>query len=85
MIVPLKLGKNVLGCIEVANKRGIQEFTDQDLESLRIISDNVSGGIISYEMRQQTLKREIDEDIKYQKGLLNESYNQFLAPILTDI
>jgi|LauGreDrversion4_2_1035121.scaffolds.fasta_scaffold66538_2 GAF domain-containing protein len=65
MIVPLKLGKNVLGCIEVANKRGIQEFTDQDLESLRIISDNVSGGIISYEMRQQTLKREIDEDIKY--------------------
>ena len=55
----------MLGCIEVANKRGIQEFTDQDLESLRIISDNVSGGIISYEMRQQTLKREIDEDIKY--------------------
>ena len=23
MIVPLKLGRNVVGCIEVANKRGI--------------------------------------------------------------
>ena len=36
-------------------------------------------------MRQQTLKREIDDDLKNQKGLLNESYNQFLAPILADI
>jgi GAF domain-containing protein len=65
MIVPLKLGRNVVGCIEVANKRGTQEFTDQDLEALRVICDQVAGGLISFEMRQQTLKREIDEDVKY--------------------
>lgn len=55
------------------------------MESLKAISEQVAGGIISYEMRQQTLKREIDEELKYQKGLLNESYNQFLAPILADV
>ncbi len=52
MVLPLKLGRNVVGCIEVANKRGTQEFTDQDLESLKVISEQVAGGIISYEMRQ---------------------------------
>jgi hypothetical protein len=30
LIVPLKLGRNVVGCIEVANKRANQEFTEQD-------------------------------------------------------
>jgi hypothetical protein len=30
IVVPLKLGRNVVGCIELANKRGIQEFTEQD-------------------------------------------------------
>lgn len=30
LIVPIKLGSNAVGCIELANKRGIQDFTDHD-------------------------------------------------------
>jgi hypothetical protein len=45
----------------------------------------VAAGLISFEMRQQSLKKEIDDENKYLKGLLNESYNQFLAPILADV
>ena len=51
MVVPLKLGRNVVGCIEVANKRGIQEFTDQDQDILKTISEQVAGGLISYEIK----------------------------------
>lgn len=28
VVVPVRLGRNVVGCMEVANKRGVQEFTD---------------------------------------------------------
>ena len=31
------------------------------------------------------MKKEMDEETKYQKGMINESYNQFLAPILADV
>lgn len=86
MLVPLKLGRNVVGCLEIANKRGTQEFTDHDQDILKMVSEQVAAGIISYEMRQQTVfKRETDDELKYQKGLLNESYNQFLAPIIADM
>jgi hypothetical protein len=52
MIVPLKLGRNVVGCIEVANKKGTQEFNDHDQDMLKKIAEKVAGGLISYEMRQ---------------------------------
>ena len=85
MVVPLKLGRNVVGCLEVANKRGTQEFTDNDQDLLKMVSEKVAAGLISFEMRQQSLKKEIDDENKYLKGHLNESYNQFLAPILADV
>ena len=85
MIVPLKLGRNVVGCLEVANKRGTQEFTDNDMNLLKTVSEKVAAGLISFEMKQQSLKKELDEEHKYLKGLINESYNQFLAPILADV
>jgi hypothetical protein len=31
------------------------------------------------------MKKEFDEETKHVKGVLNESYNQFLTPILTEI
>jgi GAF domain-containing protein len=52
MIVPLKLGRNVVGCLEVANKRGTQEFTDNDMNLLKMISEKVAAGLISFEMKQ---------------------------------
>ncbi len=51
MIVPLKLGRNVVGCLEIANKRGTQEFTDNDRDTLKMVSEQVAAGIIAYEMR----------------------------------
>lgn len=39
IVVPLKLGRNVVGCIEVANKRGGQEFTEQDQEMLKAVGE----------------------------------------------
>jgi hypothetical protein len=50
-----------------------------------MVSEKVAAGLISFEMRQQSLKKEIDDENKYLKGHLNESYNQFLAPILADV
>ena len=85
MIVPLKLGRNVVGCLEVANKKGTQEFSDHDMDLLKIISEKIASGIISYEMKQQSLKKEIDDESRNLKGLINESYNQFLAPVLADV
>lgn len=34
MIIPIKLGNNAVGCIEVANKRGQSEFNDNDMYTL---------------------------------------------------
>lgn len=66
MLVPLKLGRNVVGCLEIANKRGTQEFTDHDQDILKLVSEQVAAGIISFEMRQQTVfKRETDDELKY--------------------
>lgn len=30
LIVPIKLGRDAVGCLELANKKGNQEFTDHD-------------------------------------------------------
>lgn len=49
-----------------------------------LISEQVAGGIISYELKQ-SLKKEIDDEAKQAKGILNDTYNQFLTPILGEI
>lgn len=63
IVMPLKLGRSVVGCIECANKRGTQEFTDQDQEILMMLSEQVASGIISQELKQG-MKKEFDEETK---------------------
>lgn len=39
-----------------------------------LISEQVAGGLISYELKQ-SLKKEIDDEAKQAKGILNDTYN----------
>ena len=55
MVVPLKLGRNVVGCLEVANKRGTQEFTDNDQDLLKMVSEKVAAGLISFALRSESV------------------------------
>ena len=34
LIVPIKLGNNAIGCLEVANKKKVQDFTTNDIAVL---------------------------------------------------
>lgn len=81
LIVPIKLGNNAVGCIEVANKRGGQELTDQDLNMLEMLSEEMASGLISYEMKHN-IKKELEDEVKYGKSLFKQTYNSFLLPIL---
>lgn len=51
MVVPIKLGINVVGCLEVANKRNNKDFTDNDLAILMQLSNEIASGLISYEIK----------------------------------
>ena len=82
--MPIKLGNNAVGCIEIANKKGVQEFTDQDLAVLNMITEEIASGLISYEMKFN-IKKEFDDELKHVKGLMNESYNSFLLPVLNEV
>ena len=84
MIVPIKLGHNAVGCIEIANKRGSQEMTDNDANTLQLLSNEIAAGLISYEMKFN-IKKEFDEELKHVKGLMNESYNTFLIPLINEL
>ena len=50
-----------------------------------IVSEQIASGIISFELRHTTLKKEIEDEVKSQKGVLLESYNQMLGPILNEV
>ena len=49
-----------------------------------MLCEYVASGLISNELKQG-MKKEIDDETKYSKGVLVESYNQFLSPILTEV
>ena len=70
MVVPIKLGNNAIGCMEVANKRRSGDFSTNDIQVLEMVSDNISNGLISHEMKYN-IKKESDEELRYSKGLVN--------------
>ena len=84
MIVPIKLGNNAVGCLEISNKKGDSVMSDNDLETLELICGEIASGLISYEMKFN-IKKEFDEELKHVKGLMNESYNSFLIPMVNDL
>lgn len=83
LIVPIKLGNNAIGCLEVANKRRQGEFTTNDMAVLQSVADSISSGLISHEMKHN-IKKENDEELKYVKGLMNQSFNSFLIPMMSE-
>ena len=70
LVYPIKLGNNAIGCLEVANKRKVQDFTSNDMNLLQSICDQISNGLISHEMKYN-IKKESDEELRYIKGLMN--------------
>ena len=51
-----------------------------------MISEEVASGIISNELKVNgSTKKDIDDEIKYIKGMLNQSYSTFLDPILNEV
>jgi hypothetical protein len=84
VIVPIKLGNNAIGCLEVANKKKNGEFTTNDISMLHSIADTIAGGLISHEMKYN-IKKESDDELKYIKGLMNQTLNSFLIPMIGEI
>ena len=84
MLVPIKLGSHAIGCFEVANKKGQQDFTSNDFTVVTQICDEIASGLISHEMKYN-IKKEFDDELKYFKGLMNQSYHTFLVPMITEV
>jgi GAF domain-containing protein len=74
MLIPIKLGNHAIGVFEVANKKGTQDFTTNDYTLVMQLADEIATGLISHEMKYN-IKKEFDDEVKYFKGLLNQSYN----------
>ncbi len=49
-----------------------------------MICEEIAGGLISYEMKFN-IKKEFDDELKHVKGLINETYNAFLIPIVNEM
>ena len=49
-----------------------------------MLSEEIANGLISYEMKHN-IKKEIDEEVKYGKSLMKDSYNNFLLPIVSEM
>ena len=84
LIVPIKLGNNAIGCLEVANKKRAGEFTTNDISVLQTVTDNIASGLIAHEMKYN-IKKECDDELKYIKGLMNQTLNSFLIPMIGEI
>lgn len=84
LFVPIKLGNHAIGCFEVANKKGLQEFTTNDFFLVSQICDEIASGLISHEMKYN-IKKELDDEQKYFKGLMNQSYHSFLVPVAQEV
>jgi len=84
LLVPIKLGSHAIGCFEVANKKGNQDFTSNDFTVVSQICEEIASGLISHEMKYN-IKKEFDDELKYYKGLMNQSYHTFLVPMMTEV
>ena len=51
---------------------------------MTMIADEIAGGLVSYEMKSN-IKREFEEELKEVKGLMNESYQMFLIPMIHEV
>jgi GAF domain-containing protein len=83
LIVPIKLGNNAIGCLEVANKKRNGEFTTNDAQVLEDVTNSIASGLIAHEMKYN-IKKEIDEELRHVKGLMNQSLNGFLIPMISE-
>ena len=84
LFIPIKLGNHAIGVFEVANKKGSQDFTSNDFTLLSQVADEIASGLISHEMKYN-IKKEFDDQVKYYKGLMNQSYHTFLVPMITEV
>ena len=82
--MPIKLGSHAIGVFEIANKKSNQDFTSNDFTLLSQLADELAGGLISHEMKYN-IKRELEVEVRYHKGLANQSYHQFLIPMVSDL
>ena len=48
------------------------------------VCDEIASGLISHEMKYN-IKKEFDDELKYFKGLMNQSYHTFLVPMVTEV
>jgi hypothetical protein len=83
MVVPIRLGNNAVGCLEVANKKRVQDFTSNDLELVQQISDEIASGLIAHEMKFN-IKKESEEELRFVKGLMNQTFNSFVVPMVSE-
>lgn len=51
---------------------------------LKNICDQIANGLIAHEMKYN-IKKESDEELRYVKGLMNQSLNTFLIPMIAEI
>lgn len=84
LFVPIKLGNHAIGVFEVANKKGSQDFTTNDYTLVCQLAEEIASGLISHEMKFN-IKKEFDDEAKYFKGLLNQSYNQYFIPLALEV
>jgi hypothetical protein len=49
-----------------------------------MLASEIASGLISYEMKFN-IKKEFDEELKHVKGLMNETYNSFLIPMVNEL
>lgn len=59
LIIPIKLGNNAIGCLEVANKKKNGEFNTNDIDVLTSVADSIASGLIAHEMKYN-IKKESD-------------------------
>ena len=48
------------------------------------MADETASGLIAHEMKYN-IRREFEDEVKYFKGLANQSHNCFLVPLASDL
>jgi len=48
------------------------------------VSEEIASGLISHEMKYN-IRKEFDDEVRYFKGLLNQSYQSYFVPMAQEI
>jgi hypothetical protein len=48
------------------------------------VCEEIASGLISHEMKHN-IKKEFDDELKYYKGLVNQSYNTLMIPMVAEV